>query len=340
MEDKILSKDDNLLLRLMDRYKPHLKPYAYRLHTWSQVLDEYNRTTGSRYRQIRTLKKKFEKLTEACEGQEEPIHAGNIELLQKLIRESNQISGRSHSQHRKPQQANGASSPKTKIRPERKLSLEEHITYGSSKILESSDSREFHSNQQQQPPPLDSITIGYPHSQSRRDSRVSTTSSASQPSAAAAAAAASYGTPSLNALGADAETSASPSQKKTPLDERLNTQLLTNLLGVISNHYSFLKPSPHNISSPMSFPPAELPQNALTLERLYSEFKHYQHSQEAFQQEVIYRLDLISAELAQKSHLEPKYSMPHDGDHYESADTNKPYSSTEEGNDQHHQSLD
>lgn len=320
----------------MDRYKPHLKPYAYRLHTWSQVLDEYNRTTGSRYRQIRTLKKKFEKLTEAYEGQEETIHAGNIELLEKLMRESNQISGRSHSQHRKPQQANGASSPPTKIRQERKLSLEEHITYGSSKILESSDSREFHGDMQQQPPPLDSITIGYPHSQSRRDSRVSTTSSASQPSIPTA----SYGTPSLSTSGADAETSGSPSQKKTPLDERLNTQLLTNLLSVISNHYSFLRPSSHNISSPMSLPPAELPQNALTLERLYSEFKHYQHTQEAFQQEVIYRLDLISAELAQKSHLEPKYSMPHDEDHYESADTNKPYSGTEEGDDQHHESLD
>lgn len=318
----------------MDRYKPHLKPYAYRLHTWSQVLEEYNRATGSRYRQIRTLKKKFEKLTETYEGQEDIIHVGNMELLQKLVRESNHISSRGHSQHRKPHHTEGTSSPHSNIRQERKISLEEQMTHVSPNILDSPD-REISGNLQQ-PPPLDSITIGYPHSQPRRDSRVSTTSSASQPSIAAA----SYGTPSLSALGGDAETSGSPSQKKPPLDERLNTQLLTNLLSVISNHYSFLRLSPPNISSPLSLPTAELPQNTLTLERLYSEFKQYQHSQEAFQQELMYRLDMISAELAQKSHLQPKYSMPHDEDHYESGDTNKPYSSIEEGNDQHHGSLD
>lgn len=86
-----------VLLELMDKYKPHLKPYAYRLHSWERVLADYNSRLHTKYRQIRTIKNKFERLkymylkdrgSEQFKGYSE----AELVLLERLISESDGVS--------------------------------------------------------------------------------------------------------------------------------------------------------------------------------------------------------------------------------------------------------
>ena len=70
-----------LLLRLLIRHKPHLKPYAYRQDSWQRVLDEYNRQTGSRYRQSRTLKTKFRRLKDLFSADRAQFSPSQLKLM-------------------------------------------------------------------------------------------------------------------------------------------------------------------------------------------------------------------------------------------------------------------
>lgn len=77
-----------LLLRLLIRHKPHLKPYAYRQDSWQRVLDEYNRQTGSRYRQSRTLKTKFRRLKDLFSADRAQFSPSQLKLMGALLDEA------------------------------------------------------------------------------------------------------------------------------------------------------------------------------------------------------------------------------------------------------------
>lgn len=53
---------DELLVALLAEYKPHLQTHSHRMKTWDDLLKEFNRRSGLRYRQTRTLKRRFDKL--------------------------------------------------------------------------------------------------------------------------------------------------------------------------------------------------------------------------------------------------------------------------------------
>lgn len=86
-----------VLLELMVKYKPYLKPYAYRLHSWGLVLREYNEVMGTSYRQVRTIKNKFERLKCLYKHEPECTHfkgysEAQIRQLEKLISDSDALS--------------------------------------------------------------------------------------------------------------------------------------------------------------------------------------------------------------------------------------------------------
>ncbi|KAL3233129.1 Protein DAL82 [Nakaseomyces bracarensis] len=85
-----------VLLQLMEKYKPHLKPYAYRLHSWGRVLQDYNEVMGTSYRQVRTIKNKFERLKYLYKNEPGNIHFKGysdeqIRQLEALIRDSDAL---------------------------------------------------------------------------------------------------------------------------------------------------------------------------------------------------------------------------------------------------------
>lgn len=143
MPEIVPFEDDDLLIELMDQYKPHLKPYAYRLQTWSQVLDKYNALTDNNYRQTRTLKKKFERLKELYQCDAGKIQVADIKKLERLVDESDQIGKKTHT--------------------DRALKTPQVFTGPDLQEAGVQDSVE-NSSDNSQPPPLDSITVGFPHS--------------------------------------------------------------------------------------------------------------------------------------------------------------------------------
>lgn len=323
MDDRALTDHDDLLLRLMDRYKPHLKPYAYRLQTWEQVLEEYNSQTGSKYRQIRTLKKKFEKLRDAYTAGDDKIEVGNLELLQKLLRESHQqTSARSQSQMTKIHHSTEgeiiagnlkiAKSRDSHLISQRQDNLKENLLENEKNASPSNDtSRE--SSGPNQPPPLDSITIGFPHSHGHphNDSKASETSSPSQIPIASSSYDRGLGLtdnhldPINNVANIEAAKTNTPSTKGSPEDEhvnaQMNTRVLSNLLSQFATQHQYSKSVASSQSSP--FPISNMPINSqassLTLEVLYAELQNIRVSQEELRNEVLYRLDIISAGLAE-----------------------------------------
>ncbi|AJT25744.1 Dal82p [Saccharomyces cerevisiae YJM1400] len=144
-----------LLLRLLIRHKPHLKPYAYRQDSWQRVLDEYNRQTGSRYRQSRTLKTKFRRLKDLFSADRAQFSPSQLKLMGALLDEA--------PEHPRPRtkfgnESSSSSSSSSFIKshpgpdPFQQLSSAEHPNNHSSD--------DEHSGSQ--PLPLDSITIGIP----------------------------------------------------------------------------------------------------------------------------------------------------------------------------------
>lgn len=161
MAEKFLSSDDCVLLRLMDQIKPHLKPYAYRQDAWLRVLNKYNELTGSAYRQARTLRVKFEKMKGLCvNGKRGNMGIEDFELLSKLASE---VGGKeSKRRYRK------------KIRSARKSSQAQETGGSDSLIIEQTFSNTrlradraqenvitASSGEGSQPPPLDSIAVGF-----------------------------------------------------------------------------------------------------------------------------------------------------------------------------------
>ncbi|CDO94413.1 unnamed protein product [Kluyveromyces dobzhanskii CBS 2104] len=53
---------DELLVSLLAEYKPHLQTHSHRMKSWSVLLREFNKRSGLKYRQTRTLKRRFDKL--------------------------------------------------------------------------------------------------------------------------------------------------------------------------------------------------------------------------------------------------------------------------------------
>lgn len=291
MAEKALTENDNLLLRLMDKHKPHLKPYAYRLHTWNQVLYEYNAATGCVYRQVRTLKKKFEKLRMMCEDADHgQLDFGNFELLNKLVRESDEVTSSHSSRHRRIQQQEMTQSCAKEEDETAQLRADDcSIDSGSPFIIEDrneeqndtkNEERDEEKNEGSQPPPLDSITVGFPHTQNPNEKVISSNSTPSQPPTGG-----SYHVPS------DAsEHVTSPPLNGPPSEFHVNNQLLRSLISLMAKHYSLLNSS--------NRPSSAVSENDLTLEKVYSELKHCQRLQQEFQQEVTRRLDVIIARLA------------------------------------------
>lgn len=143
-----------LLLRLLIRHKPHLKPYAYRQDSWQRVLDEYNRQTGSRYRQSRTLKTKFRRLKDLFSADRAQFSPSQLKLMGALLDEAPE-----HPKQRTKfgNESSSSSSSSSFIKghpgpdPFQQLSVERPNNHSSD---------DEHSGSQ--PLPLDSITIGIP----------------------------------------------------------------------------------------------------------------------------------------------------------------------------------
>lgn len=334
MDDKGLDDNEDLLLRLMERYKPHLKPYAYRLQTWEQVLEEYNQQTGTRYRQIRTLKKKFEKLRDAYDEGGDKIEVGNLELLQRLIRESKQpVTVRGQSQLKKNhaiEASNGSADSMPVIVRQSNDSFSNDMTFketsNEGNDSSSSNNASAESSGPNQPPPLDSITIGFPHShaQPHSESKVSATSSPSQRSIASS----SYKAGSMHSsnidsirtgLNVDPGQVNSPSVKNSPQDHPSNPQMssrmLSNLLSLVTNQAPLNKQSVPSSYSPL--PMSNTNQTSdLTLEKFYEEFKRFQQVHENFRSEVLYKLDMISAGMTGGINLSEQFG-PSSRDHHD-----------------------
>lgn len=79
----------DLLLTLLDTHKPHLKPYSCRLSSWFKLLNEYNKTAGTNFKQPRTLKTRFEKVIDLYRTDKTKIQCKNFDLLSKLVNEYN-----------------------------------------------------------------------------------------------------------------------------------------------------------------------------------------------------------------------------------------------------------
>ncbi|CAI4035816.1 hypothetical protein SMKI_14G0230 [Saccharomyces mikatae IFO 1815] len=144
-----------LLLRLLIRHKPHLKPYAYKQDSWQRVLDEYNRQTGSRYRQSRTLKTKFRRLKDLFSADRTQFSPSQLKLMGALLDEA--------PEHPKPRtkfdnESSSSSSSSSFVKGHPGPDLFQQLSSVEHRNNHSSD--EEHSGSQ--PLPLDSITIGIP----------------------------------------------------------------------------------------------------------------------------------------------------------------------------------
>ncbi|EJS42103.1 dal82p [Saccharomyces arboricola H-6] len=148
-----------LLLRLLIRHKPHLKPYAYRQDSWQRVLNEYNRQTGSRYRQSRTLKTKFRRLKDLFGADRAQFSPSQLKLMCVLLDEV--------PEHPKPRTKFGNESSSSSS-PSSSSFIKSHAGPDSFQQLSPIEHPHTHSSdvedEQTEPQllPLDSITIGIP----------------------------------------------------------------------------------------------------------------------------------------------------------------------------------
>lgn len=276
MPEVVPPEDDDLLLELMDHYKPHLKPYAYRLQTWSQVLEEYNALTDNHYRQTRTLKKKFERLKELYEYDATKIQISDIKKLERLVKEADQIGKKTHTDR----------SLKVRKQQQQPQQLDAEQSYSDVSVQDDTE----HSSDNSQPPPLDSITVGFPHNVS--SPRRSTTASAN---------ASLFNNSPHEPLPPPpapppAPPSASPHQnqyqhqRQSDFLHNRNMNLLDKLFdpGIISPRGTI-----SNIRTNTSGEHS-------TLENLYSEFKQYRKSQEEFQAKLLRKLDALAEAIDKK----------------------------------------
>ncbi|QLQ80895.1 hypothetical protein HG537_0E02500 [Torulaspora globosa] len=242
MGDISLGVDDLVLLKLMDKYKPHLKPYAYRQDAWFRVLDDYNEKTGNVYRQIRTLKSKFNRMKELCNDES---GVDDLELLQKLVGEID----------------NGA---KRRVRRRRRTRLRVSPPQQDA-IDRSEEDMEGHISEQDdsaiQPPPLDSITMGF--SMGNRNNTSSSPLASEQPPVEPGG--------SADVLG----------------DVEIYKHLITSLKGILSRK-SCLSEVATN-------------QDSITVDKLYTELREFQRAEQQFREQVLHRLDTIIAHLGNRA---------------------------------------
>ncbi|GCE99913.1 hypothetical protein ZYGM_000849 [Zygosaccharomyces mellis] len=273
MPEVVPLEDDDLLLELMDRYKPHLKPYAYRLQTWSQVLEEYNALTDNHYRQTRTLRKKFERLKELYEYDATKIQISDIKKLERLVEEADQIGKKTHTdrslkvrkqQQQQPQQLNAESN------------------YSDVSVQDDTEN----SSDNSQPPPLDSITVGFPHNVS--SPRRSTTASAN--------ASLFNNSPHEPLPPPLAPPSVSPHQNQYQ-HQRQSDFLHNRNMNLLDKLFEPGISSPRGTTSNIR---ANTSGEHSTLENLYLEFKQYRKSQEEFQAKLLRKLDALAEAIDKK----------------------------------------
>ncbi|GAV52842.1 hypothetical protein ZYGR_0AI01240 [Zygosaccharomyces rouxii] len=274
MPEAVPFEDDDLLLELMDRHKPHLKPYAYRLQTWSQVLEEYNALTDNHYRQTRTLKKKFERLKELYEYDATKIQITDIKRLERLVNESDQVGKRTHTdkplkvreqQQQQPQQ--------------QKLNTEPSFPH--TNVQDDAEN----SSDNSQPPPLDSITVGFPHN----------VSSPHQSNTGSANASLFNNSPHEPAR-PPPPPSASPHQNQHR-QQRQSDDIHHRSMDILDK---FFDPAITSPRGPISNPNDNTGSEQSTLENFYLEFKQYRKSQEEFQRKLLQKLDVLAETINNK----------------------------------------
>lgn len=271
MSEISLGTEECALLQLMDKYKPHLKPYAYRQGAWLRLLEDYNEITGSVYRQTRTLRVKFNKLKALCGKNSDQTADGNLELLQKLAGETD--SATRHRIRRKRRNHFPASDEDPRqdiLRENEELGTAEdgcgdgpHSECDDEGVVDLDED----SSEAAQPPPLDSITMGFSLGKRSSDLNLSLGSAEPPP----------VGAESFSAnLVRDLKLS--PNN-----DAHIYKQLTTSLLEIILRK-KYLAETPAS-------------QDSITIDTLYSELRESQRTEQQFREDVLDRLDTIIARL-------------------------------------------
>ncbi|SCV00723.1 LAMI_0G06920g1_1 [Lachancea mirantina] len=147
-----MSNPDEVLLELMDVYQPHLKSYSHRMNTWKEVLIKFNLKTGASYKQIRTLKSRFDKLRDML-IRDENLPIGDESLLRKLAEESSRGTN---------DVAVCRTTPRKVQKPKNYVSSIPILNWASHETTEALEPLPERNGTQ--PPPLDSITV-FPHTQ-------------------------------------------------------------------------------------------------------------------------------------------------------------------------------
>lgn len=268
MGEMSLGADDCVLLRLMDKYKPHLKPYAYRQDAWFRVLEDYNQKTGSLYRQIRTLKSKFNRLKGLCNDENSDVGVDDLELLRKLVGEIDSATGHRVRRRRRTR------SPALEIDSQQDTIDRSEIAedYVDEDHTPDDDAAELAEevNDTSQPPPLDSITMGF--------SLANRNNTSSSP------------------LGLPSERPSIELGKKRSAhdikpfgqtyDPEIYKHLITSLTGILSRK---------------SMPDVVTNQDSITVDMLYTELRACQRAEQQFREEVLHRLDTIIAHLGSRA---------------------------------------
>lgn len=254
-----LGVDDCVLLKLMDKYKPHLKPYAYRQDAWFRVLEDYNQKTGSLYRQIRTLKSKFNRLKALCNDENSDIAVDDLELLRKLVGETDSATG--HRVRRRRRTRSPALNDLQQDIDRSEIAedyIDEDHTPDDDELAEEAI----------QPPPLDSITVGF--SQANRNNTSSS----------------SFGLPSEGPELGERMADVIGDMKPQTYAPEIYKHLITSLTGILSRK---------------SMSDVRANQDSITVDKLYTELMACQRAEQQFRQEVLHRLDTIIAHLGSRA---------------------------------------
>lgn len=271
-----MNNPDELLLELMEEYKPHLQSYRHRMNTWGEVLVAFNNKTGANYKQIRTLKTRFEKLKESYIKGEE-MEAMDVDLLKKLIEED----GYPSTNKKSGSTGNPSLTIDPSIVPHKKMKM----------IAEETSDENGRESSSSQPPPLDSITV-FPHTQMKRLQEQqynsytgSTPQNNRRPSVGSIGGGSHYSSsaaPTPNSQGVKSDKS---------FDDPLNSQLLMNLLSIMKSQKHLQHQHQHLHQHQM---PSQEP-NQITLDTVYRELQQLRKAQEDFQSEVILKLDYLTS---------------------------------------------
>ncbi|SCW03791.1 LAFE_0G18294g1_1 [Lachancea fermentati] len=272
-----MSNPDDLLLELMDEYKPHLQTYRHRMNTWNDLLADFNEKTGANYKQIRTLKTRFDRIKEMLAKDEElPIY--NVGLLKKL-RDEDELSPAGSSYKRSSRVSSNSVSKRSR--------------FGTTKARQDAASPEPVEQEREgsvsQPPPLDSITV-FPHTQMKRFHEQQYTSGfASVQDLRRPSLGSSNGVPS-NAAASHCSSSAAPTpNSQNPLDDLSNKHLLMNIISAIKN----------DLKKETAMEEMSSNENVITLGMVYNELLELKQNQQEFQKKVMMKLNYISSLLNQ-----------------------------------------